>query len=59
LGIIPLTAGVNTTSYCSCNYFACCSGNYSQIGLESNWLPIQSAWCHYTPGRGKIVPCNL
>jgi len=27
--------------YRSCNYFACCSCNYSQITLESMWLPIQ------------------
>jgi len=40
LGIIALTTGINCTRNRSCNYFACCSCNYSQIALESMWLPI-------------------
>ena len=40
LGIIALTTGINSTRYRSCNYFACCSCNYSQIALESMSLPI-------------------
>ena len=35
LGIIALTTGINCTRYRSCNYFARCSCNYSQIALES------------------------
>jgi len=34
LGIIALTTGINCTCYHSCNYFARCSCNYSQIALE-------------------------
>ena len=41
LGIIALTTGIKCTRYRSCNYFARCSFNYSQIALESMWLPIQ------------------
>ena len=35
LGIIALITGINCTRYCSCNYFARYSCNYSRIALES------------------------
>ena len=45
LGIIALATGINCTRYRSCNYFACCLCNYSQIALESMWLPILIVRC--------------
>jgi len=60
LGIIALTTGINCTRYRSCNYFACCSCNYSQIALKSMWLPIQ-IMCHssFHTKKGRVCWATL